>query len=333
MKLALVGDVMLGRLVNQALRQKPPVFPWGDTLPILESADWRACNLESVISDPKPSVLPGEVFPFRSDARNIAVLTAARIDAVSLANNHTLDYGEEALVDMLELLDQAGVGHSGAGRNFAEAMRPAVSRVGGLRIGMLACTDNEPGWAAQPASASVFYVPAGAADERTGPLLESVRRARSQVDLLIVSLHWGPNWGPASPPTHVRLAKRLIEAGADAVFGHSGHAVRAIEIYRGKPIIYCAGNFIDDYAVDEIERNDESFIFMLEIEQERIARVRLHPAVIDGFHANIAHGREADDILDRMRRLCERWGSYLKVEAAVGVLPITEPAPQEVAHG
>jgi poly-gamma-glutamate capsule biosynthesis protein CapA/YwtB (metallophosphatase superfamily) len=333
MKLALVGDVMLGRLVNQALRRKAPVFPWGDTLPILESADWRACNLECVISDRKPSILPGKVFHFRSDARNIAVLTAARIDAVSLANNHTLDYGEEALADMLELLDQAGVGHSGAGRNFAEAMRPAVSRVGGLRIGMLACTDNEPGWAARPASAGLFYVPAGAADERTGPLLESVRRARSQVDLLIVSLHWGPNWGTAPPPTHVRLAKRLIEAGADVVFGHSGHVVRAIEIYRGKPIIYCAGNFIDDYAVDEIERNDQSFIFVLEIEQERIARVRLYPTVIDGFHASIAHGREADDILDRMRRLCERFGSCLKVDAAVGVLPITEPVPQEVAHG
>lgn len=316
---------MLGRLVNRALRRAPPGFPWGDTLPVLGSADWRGCNLECVISDHRPSVLPEKVFHFRSDARNVAVLTAAKIDAVSLANNHTLDFGEEAMVDMLARLDQAGVAHSGAGRTRAEAMRLAISRVGGLQIGMLACTDNEPGWAATPASAGVFYVPIAGSTDRAAPLLESVQRARSRVDLLIVSLHWGPNWGSIPPPAHVRLAKHLVDVGADVVFGHSGHVVRAVEVYQGKPIIYCAGNFVDDYAVDEIERNDRSFVFMLETENRRIARLRLHPTVISGLRASLARGQDADEILERMRQLCGLRGSHLTVEGGVGVIELAAP--------
>src|SRR5882762_11252716 len=124
MRLALVGDVMLGRLVNQILTGTPPEYPWGDTLPILHQADWRFCNLECVISDwGEPWSVTPKVFHFRSDARNIAVLQTAHIDAVSLANNHTLDFEYTAMLDMLGLLDRAGIGHAGAGVNLTEAAR------------------------------------------------------------------------------------------------------------------------------------------------------------------------------------------------------------------
>src|SRR5438128_9466034 len=84
-RLALLGDVMLGRLVNQSLREKPPSAPWGDVLALLRESDWRFCNLECVISDLLPERLPAKVFHFRSDARNVAVLRAAGIDTVSCA--------------------------------------------------------------------------------------------------------------------------------------------------------------------------------------------------------------------------------------------------------
>jgi poly-gamma-glutamate synthesis protein (capsule biosynthesis protein) len=118
-QLLLVGDCMLGRLVNDVLESAPPEYPWGDTLPMLQTADWRICNLECVISDrgepwsgyPKP-------FHFRSAAKNINVLQAARMNAVSLANNHVLDYGYDAMFDMLEILDRAGIIYSGAGASL-----------------------------------------------------------------------------------------------------------------------------------------------------------------------------------------------------------------------
>ena len=330
MKLALFGDVMLGRLVNRELRRRSAVFPWGDTLPLLQEADWRVCNLECVISDQRPSVLPDKVFHFRSDAKNLAVLTAAKIDAVSLANNHTLDFGKDAMFDMLTRLDRAGIVHSGAGRNIADAMHPAIGTGGGLRIGMLACTDNEPEWAAEPAAPGVFYLPIGSTEE-AAPLLQSVRHLRPMVDVLIVSLHWGPNWGSTPPPAQVRLARHLIQAGADVIFGHSGHVVRAVEIFRGKPIIYCAGNFVDDYAVDEIERNDQSFIFVLVIEEGRIIGLRLYPTLIARFQATVARGREADEILERMGRLCLLRDTCLTVHEGVGVIEIAAPPPVDTS--
>jgi poly-gamma-glutamate capsule biosynthesis protein CapA/YwtB (metallophosphatase superfamily) len=116
LKLALAGDVMLGRGVNELLKRAPADYPWGDTKLLFEQSDWRACNLECVISDcGVPWWATPKAFHFRSDAKNIATLKEARIDAVSLANNHTLDFEYEAMFEMLRLLDQAGIQHAGAG--------------------------------------------------------------------------------------------------------------------------------------------------------------------------------------------------------------------------
>ena len=121
-ELLLLGDCMLGRLVNEVLENSEPDYPWGDTLPILHSADWLFCNLECVISDQgTPWSAYPKAFHFRSAAKNIAVLKSARADAVSVANNHVLDFGYEALSEMLEILDRAGIVHSGAGLDHEQA--------------------------------------------------------------------------------------------------------------------------------------------------------------------------------------------------------------------
>jgi poly-gamma-glutamate capsule biosynthesis protein CapA/YwtB (metallophosphatase superfamily) len=113
-QLLLVGDCMLGRLVNEVLETAPPEYPWGDTLPILHRADWRLSNLECVISDcGTPWSASPKAFHFRSRAKNIAVLEAARMNAVSLANNHVLDYGYDAMFEMLRILDRAGIIYRG----------------------------------------------------------------------------------------------------------------------------------------------------------------------------------------------------------------------------
>src|SRR5260370_39803200 len=110
MRILLAGDVMLGRLVNQVLKGEGPAYPLGDTLPLFRSSDFRICNLECVLSDRgQPwSAIP-KVFHFRSDSKNVAVLRAAGIDMVSIANNHVLDYENDALFDMLSALETAGI--------------------------------------------------------------------------------------------------------------------------------------------------------------------------------------------------------------------------------
>ena len=316
--LLLVGDVMIGRLVNERLRGEKPEFPWGDTLPLFRRADWRACNLECVISDHgSPWSRTSKAFHFRSDAKNLAVLKAARIDAVSLANNHTLDFNDRAMAEMLKLLDGAHVAHSGAGSDRGEASRVAVSEVRGVRIGLLSFTDNEPGWEAGENHPGVFYVPVEDQDERTAKLISLVSGTRAEVDVLIVAAHWGGNWGFAPPPAHVALAHDLIQAGADVIYGHSAHVCRGIEVFGGGLILYSTGDFVDDYAVNPVERNDRSWAFELQVAGKRVRSLRLHPTVIRDCQARFADPTVAREMIRRMQELCGALGTEVMPSSSV----------------
>jgi poly-gamma-glutamate capsule biosynthesis protein CapA/YwtB (metallophosphatase superfamily) len=307
-QIALLGDVMLGRLVNQQLRTTGPDYPWGDTVPLLRQADIRFANLECVLADGgRPE--PGKVFHFRSDLKNVETLRHTGIDVVSLANNHVLDFGADAFREMLPALDAAGILHAGAGLDREAARRPTVRRVAGTAVGFLAFTDNQPGWEASETAPGVYFVPVDDGGRRVAELLELVRRTRRRVQLLIVSAHWGPNWGAGAPPGHQELAWALIDAGADVVFGHSPHIFRGVGLYRHRPIIYGAGDFVDDYAVDPVERNDQSFIFMLETRGNAPHTLRLHPTLIADFQARRAGGGDALTIAGRMQRLCRDLGT------------------------
>lgn len=324
MRLLFVGDVMLGRLVNQTLRSESPEYPWGNTLPLFQQADVRLCNLECVLSDRgTPWTATPKAFHFRSDARNIAVLSAARMDAVSLANNHSLDYGADALLDTLALLDGAGIQHAGAGRARDDAARAAIITTSEGAIGLLAFTDNEPAWEAAPDRPGTLYAPVDLRDARTLRLFERVSQARKATDVLIVSAHWGSNWGSVPPSDHVRVGRALIDAGADIVFGHSSHVLRGIEIYRGRPIVYSAGNFIDDYAVDPIERNDHSGIFALVTDRHQPRALHIYPTVIADCQARLASGDTSEAIGRHLRHLCAGLGAAATWRASDALLDIT----------
>ncbi|MFQ6155224.1 CapA family protein [Micrococcus luteus] len=323
MRIAFMGDVMLGRLVDERLRTAAPASVWGNTLPVLAGADLRIANLECVLAR-GGTPWPGKVFHFRSAPQNVACLTAAGIDAVSLANNHTLDYGPEALLESVAALDAAGIRHAGAGADDDAAWSPAVVRAGGLDVGLVAFTDNTPDWAAAPRSPGVAYAPVDAAHPLGRRLREVVRATRPAVDVLIVSAHWGGNWGAEVPAEHRALAHALVEDGADLVFGHSPHIVRGIEVHRGRPVIYGAGDFIDDYAVDPVERNDQSFIFMLDLGGSARdggpgPRLLLWPTLIVDRRAVLA-GRAARPIAARMERLCAALGTRAVWEPGEGRL-------------
>ena len=304
-KYLFAGDVMLGRMVNEVLQRKPPEYPWGDTLTIFRKVAWRFCNLECVLANSwNPASLPNKAFHFRSDVKNIAVLQAAGIDAVSLANNHTLDFGQEALADTLDALDRAGIGHSGAGKDIGAASSAAICQVEGLKVAVISFTDNEPDWEAGLVQQGIFYLPTSPDDPRTERLLQIIRTARTEADLVFVSAHWGPNWGHSPPKSHIPFSRLLINAGADLVIGHSPHIFQGIEIYRERPIIYSAGDFIDDYAVDPEQRNDESFIFVFESDGEGIRNLKLYPTLIRACQARLATGDDARRVASKMANLC-----------------------------
>lgn len=322
MKIALVGDVMLGRLVNKHLKASAPAYPWGNTLSILQGADLAVCNLECVLSDiGSPWSLTEKVFHFRSDEKNIQTLKAAGIDIVSIANNHVIDYGYEAFHKMLSILDSQGILHAGAGKDVTEAIKPAIFQVESQKIAFLAFTDNEPDWEAKENYPGILYIPTRLKDNRMQKLLNGIKELRKEVNFLIVSAHWGSNWGYTPPKEHVTIAHALIDVGADLIFGHSAHVFRGIEVYKGRPIIYSAGDFIDDYAVDEVEKNDESFIFFLEIGKD--FKLSLYPTCIDRFQANLAPLERRQEILSKMDSLCKDLGSNLKCYSDHGLLEIS----------
>jgi poly-gamma-glutamate synthesis protein (capsule biosynthesis protein) len=205
---------------------------------------------------------------------------------------------------MLDILDRAGIVHSGAGLSYQQASQLATTDFCGRKLGLIAFTDNEPEWEATAAEPGVFYVPTDLNDSRAEKLLHLTQESSRVVDFLIVSAHWGSNWGYCPPREHIVFAHALIEAGADIVFGHSSHVFRGIEFYKGRPILYSAGNFIDDYAIDRVERNDQSFIFLIEVAGRKPRVVHLCPTLIRGCRASLAQGVQALGIAEKMKELC-----------------------------
>src|SRR3712207_6596323 len=174
--LALTGDVMLGRGVNETLRSVRPEEPWGDVLPLLGSADLRIINLECAITEHRrPWSRTPKVFHFRADPVAAEVLGAARVDACSLANNHTLDFEEQGLLDTLTHLKTAGIRYVGAGRNLEEAGRPVLLEGG---VALVAFTDNEPPFAAGPDKPGTNYLPVSLEPEVLRRVEEAVGASR-----------------------------------------------------------------------------------------------------------------------------------------------------------
>ena len=328
MKIALTGDVMLGRLVDDTVIWNtllPPATVWGDVLPLLLAADLRFVNLECVISQSGQKWQPDQkAFHFRASPRAIEVLQAARIDAVTLANNHILDYGPEALLECLTFLDRAGIPHTGAGRNLRDALAPLLVEFVGNRVAVVALTDNEPAWEAaehQPGVNHVAYDRHGLLEPYRTRLAEVISLARRNARFVIISAHVGPNWGAPSSAMRA-LARHLLDLGADLYWGHSNHTPQGIELYQGKAILYSTGDFIDDYAVDPTERNDLSFLFLLDIQNGHLEHLHLHPVRIDNYRVGIAKGRDAAHLARHMQAKCRAFGSQLNFQNNVGLLTV-----------
>ena len=306
--LALTGDVMLGRGVNETLPNVRLEEPWGDVLPLLLSADVRVTNLECAITEHRrPWSRTRKVFHFRADPAATGVLEAARIDACSLANNHTLDFEEEGLLDTLSHLEAAGIRYAGAGHDLKEAARPVLLEGA---VALVAFTDNEPPFAAGLNRPGTNYLPVSTEPEVLRRVEEAIGAAREAgARTVIFSNHWGPNMVQRPSVLFRQFAHAVIDRGADVYYGHSAHIFQGVEIYRGKPILYDTGDFIDDYAVDPRLRNDWSFLFKIFLEGGEFRRLELSPVTLPYARVQLAKGSEKEAILDRMKLLSGEMGT------------------------
>ena len=328
MHIALAGDVMLGRMVNESVIENPAVHPealWGDLLPVMRRADCRLINLECVISNRGAPWHPTtKAFHFRAGPRALDVLRAGGINGVTLANNHVLDYGQSALQDCLARLDGGGLKRVGAGATMDEAKAPAFFTLPGGSVALVALTDNEPEWEAtthQPGVNYVAYNVRGMVASYRQRIAQVLSLARRQADVVIVSAHVGANWGAPSRAMRV-LARDLLDLGADLYWGHSNHTPQGIESYQGKAILYSTGDFVDDYMVDSAERNDLSFLYLVEVERNRIKKILLHPIRIEECRVRRADEQEWMFLARTMQAKCATFGTSVLFREGIGTVTI-----------
>lgn len=292
---------MIGRLVDKHLDHNPSANIWGNLLPILAQADLNIVNLETTLT--KSAKTRPKVFNFKADPNKIGVLKRGLIHAVNVANNHILDYSEEGLLETLQTLDQAHIPHVGAGKDELAAKEPLILERKGIKIGLLGCTDNEPSWEARPSSPGVFYVEIGNLE----PLKKVITPLRQKVDLLILTIHWGPNMQRRPPLYFRQFAHALIDLGVDILHGHSAHVFQGVELYKDKLILYDTGDLVDDYAVDPILRNDLSFWFVVKATRHHLLSLEMIPTCIADFQVNLFEGKES---LAEMQALCRENGTH-----------------------
>jgi poly-gamma-glutamate capsule biosynthesis protein CapA/YwtB (metallophosphatase superfamily) len=353
-RLFLCGDVMTGRGIDQALPhpvnpvlyepyvrdareyvalaekangafQRPVSFDyiWGEALQELERArlDLRIINLETAITSVETH-WPGKGIHYRMHPRNIDCLTAAGIHACALANNHILDWGYSGLSETLRSLNTVGIAHSGAGENVNEAAAPAVLNVPDKgRVILFSFGSTTSGipreWSATSSRAGVNLLD-DLSEANAARVADGMRQHQQPGDLLVASIHWGSNWGYDVPPKQIAFAHRLIEEGVAIVHGHSSHHVKAIEVFKGRLILYGCGDFLTDYegiSGYESFRGDLALMYLVELDSQtgQLASARLVPMRMRRFRVEHASAADALWLCGLVNELGKQFGTSARL--------------------
>jgi poly-gamma-glutamate capsule biosynthesis protein CapA/YwtB (metallophosphatase superfamily) len=312
--LALTGDVMLGRLVNETIAQRGFAYPWGDTLPLLHEADAVCINLECALTHHTARWAgdPRKPFFFRADTEVVETLRIGHVRFAALANNHIADFGVGGLLETVATLDAAGIAHAGAGADVESARAPAVLSVHGWDVAIVALADYPEAWCATDSAPGMCFAPISLEPRYFGWVEDTVARARAVADFVIVSMHWGPNMRLRPPRLFRDFAHRVIAAGANVFWGHSAHVLQAIELVDGRPILYDTGDFIDDYVVHPALRNDLAALFLVRVNPPVVERLMIVPMLIDDMQVNRATGTTRGLVARRLKDLCAEVGTTLE---------------------
>ncbi len=349
--LFLCGDVMTGRGIDQILPHpsdptlhepyatsaldyvalaearngpidKPVDFAyiWGNALQAFKQLkpDVRIINLETAITT-SDDYWPGKAIHYRMHPKNVPCLTTAQIDCCVLANNHVLDFGYPGLTETLQSLHKVHIKTAGAGENSVEAAAPAIMDVAGKgRVIVLAYGDASSGisedWAATPRRAGVNYLQ-DFSTETVAQLARHIHKLKQAGDIVVVSIHWGANWGYRIAPEQQSFAHRLIdEARVDILYCHSSHHPKGIEVYRHKPILYGCGDFLNDYegiSGYEAYRDDLALMYFVSMDSAtgRLTRLHLIPTQIKHFRSNRATLQDAQWLRDMLNSEGETLGT------------------------
>ena len=268
------GVVNLGRSINISVKNIAPFVGIDE----MASADLRLVNLECVIATTGEQENKTNTHYLRARPEQTNILVDNNIDIVLTANDHAGDYGAEALIEQGEILDRAGILHTGSGKNFAQALTPVYKKVGGVTLAIFSVDSTKESSAATADSSGTAYLPADKPELWQETFSERIRVAHENADVVIVAPHWGENM-TSKPSEEIKtLAHLLIDMGADAVLGCNSHLVHGVENYKSRPIIYDAGDFLFDLG------NRNGGCFLLEISSSGVEKIKFIPLVIRYCH-------------------------------------------------
>jgi poly-gamma-glutamate synthesis protein (capsule biosynthesis protein) len=316
-------------------RQVSPTYVWGNALDELNRVrpDARIVNLETSITRSKDFAPKG--INYRVSPENADCLAAAAIDCCVLANNHVLDWGRAGLIDTLAALERLRIRTAGAGRNFDEAGAPAIlNNAGHGRVcvfSFASVTSGTPrSWAATKEAAGVNVL-TNLSKKSINNIVDLVARVRRPNDVVIVSVHWGPNWGYEIPVEQRHFAHALIDrAGVSIVHGHSSHHAKATEVYRNRLILYGCGDFLNDYEGIrgyEEYRGDLPLMYFADIDPAsgKLTALEIVPLQIRRFQLVRPSRENIDWMRQTLDRECRRFGANI-VPTSNGRLALSWPS-------
>ena len=349
-RLFLCGDVMTGRGVDQVLphpcapeihesyvhsaqgymrlaeeangpipRPVAPSYIWGAALDELSRSqpDARIINLETAVTRSEDFARKG--INYRVSPQNAECLTAAAIDCCVLANNHVLDWGRAGLLDTLMKLERLQIKSAGAGRNLDQARAPAELPIAGkgrvLVFSFAAVTSGTPrNWAAMRDAPGVNLL-RDLSEATAIRISDQIARHRQPQDVIVISIHWGPNWGYDIPEEQRHFAHTLIDrADVSVIHGHSSHHAKGSEIYRDRLILYGCGDFLNDYeGIQGYEdyRGDLALMYLADIAPTTgtLSAVEIIPLQIRKFTLVRPSGPDIDWARETLDRESRRFGA------------------------
>ncbi len=260
------GDVLMTRT------EPAGIDPFAALDPPLGSSDFSLVNVEMAISD--RGVPHWKSFVFRAPPSAAETIAAGGVSVANLANNHANDYGPDALMDTIELLEAAGVATVGAGSNADEAYQYRLLSAGnGVRVAFVGASMIVPsGFAAGTTTPGI------ASAHSPARVLDTVRAAAAEADAVIVAVHWGIERDTCPSNEQRLLARQLLEAGADAIIGHHPHVLQPVELAGSKLVAYSLGNFIWHVRSGVL---GETGIIQIDFDGDEVVTWEFHPHVLD----------------------------------------------------
>lgn len=301
-KLLAVGDI--------ALDFKGEGNPFTHVISALKDKDILFGNLETTISDNKGTPLQ-KGWIFKAPTRYVTFLKGAGFDVLNVANNHILDFGNECLIDTMKTLESNDIAYVGAGENFTEAFKPQIIAKNKLRVGFT-------GYYFGATKYNILKKPVVAGVNKRAIIKQIKRLKKQDVNIVIVSLHWGYELIFYPSPERVKFYRKLIDAGATVVLGHHPHVIQGMERYKHGLIAYSLGNFqIVNSETREKKGTDQSIILSVEIGKEGVRSYNVIPVKLDNnFIPRIARENECEEILNLIaeraqpigtNEFCEKW--------------------------